>query len=476
MFHRFVRIRSLLIAAGLCACTTLPSHAQRASTPELPDECKAATTENLAQLQARQTKLEGDIAKVGKDLERLSTVRKLLANRSLRKNQEELLDILFRIDCLDGGTRGAPAERMGQERAHQRRAPSAASGPTPAPPPAVRGAAPAAKAAPNDVIEITTYYATNRKASGSAEPVKVYGSGVDGNFHYGRTVVTIPPTHRPGSVEMPSIWRLELEPDIRKHFTLKSVTPLSGDAARKEMADRLGEARSKSLLIFVHGYNTDFANAVMRTAQMAYDLKFTGLPFSYSWPSAASVRSYWQDEEAARLSEGAFELLIEELSQLPVTDIYIVAHSMGSRVVAHALQSRADKGKKLNHLRELLLAAPDINVDLFRNVIAPKLAAMQGTRTTLYASSSDWALRASNVVHGFRRVGETVGGVFTFPGLDTIDASGAPAVSRGYGHFYLVDSPSVLKDFQAIIQSKASAKLRGLNEVGASPNSYWRLP
>jgi esterase/lipase superfamily enzyme len=61
-----------------------------------------------------------------------------------------------------------------------------------------------------------------------------------------------------------------------------------------------------------------------------------------------------------------FEQLIDELSQLPVTDIYIVAHSMGNRIVGHALQARADKGKETKNLRELLLAAADINANVFR--------------------------------------------------------------------------------------------------------------
>src|SRR5689334_22014605 len=56
--------------------------------------------------------------------------------------------------------------------------------------------------------------------------------------------------------------------------------------------------------------------------------------------------------------------------------------------------------------------------------VCDEIQVMQGTRTTIYASSSDLALRASKVVHWFRRVGETVGGVFVYPGVDTIDASG----------------------------------------------------
>ena len=332
------------------------------------------------------------------------------------------------------------------------------------------------KRRPYDIIEVTTYYATNRKQTGSAEPAKVYGAVFESTLHYGRAVVSIPPTHTPGKLELPSLWKVERNADPSKHFVLKAVMPLNADAGLKEMAQRLSGMSSKALLIFVHGYNMGFAEAALRTAQMAHDLNFPGMAFFYSWPSANHVRSYWQDEEIARLSESVFEQLIDELSQLPATDIYVVAHSMGNRIVGHALQARADKGKETKNLRELLLAAADINADVFRTVIAPKLAAMRGTRTTIYASSSDIALKASKVMHGFRRVGETTGGVVVYPGIETIDASSAAAALRGFGHFYVVDSPSVIKDIRSIIEKRAPAKLRGLSEVGTSPNVHWRLP
>jgi esterase/lipase superfamily enzyme len=91
---------------------------------------------------------------------------------------------------------------------------------------------------------------------------------------------------------------------------------------------------------------------------------------------------------------------------------------------------------------------------------------MQGTRTTVYAASSDVALRASKVVHGYRRVGETSGGVFTYPGLETVDATSASTYSKNLGHSYIVDSSSVLKDIRTIIHDRFSAERRGLNARG----------
>jgi esterase/lipase superfamily enzyme len=416
------------------------------------------SAEPVAELERRKENLERDIVRQSAATERASkrTDGKAGADadarakdvvQNLRVKQEELLEVLFRIECAR--TAALPQEPPSRT--------------------------PFGRRADKDVLEVTTYYATNRKQTDRAEPAKIYGSGVESSLRYGRAVVSIPATHVPGNLELPTLWKLERDADASKHFVLQAVVPLSVDAARKEMAQKLQGMTSKALLVFVHGYNVGFPEAALRTAQMAHDLNFPGLAFFYSWPSANHVRSYWQDEEIARLSEGVFEQLIEELAQLPATDIYLVAHSMGNRIVGHALQARMDKGKETKNLRELLLAAADINADVFRAVIAPKLAAMKGTRTTVYVSSSDIALKASKVVHGFRRVGETNGGVFIYPGIETIDASNASPSLRGYGHFYLVDSLSVVRDIKSLIERKVPAKLRGLSEIGISPNVYWQL-
>jgi esterase/lipase superfamily enzyme len=439
----------LLFCAGLVVAGKTAAYAQTLVAEKMPPACEEVTADAPADLQKRKESLEAEIARQQKGNKILQRFR---AN-SLRENQEKLLDVLFKIECLPKREQLAQAPQYGTTRSIGKPAP-----------------------ATSNVIEVTTYYATNRKPTGVAEAVKFYGSEASGKFDYGRAVVTIPLVHTPGTVELPSIWKLERQVDPNKHFTLKSVSPLDVDAARKELADKLQSAKARTLLLFVHGYNVSFAYAALRTAQMAHDLQFPGLAFFYSWPSAGLVRGYWQDEEAARLSESVFEQLVEDLSQLPIDSIYLIAHSMGGRIVSHALQSRADKGKETKQVRELLLAAPDINAEIFRNVIAPKLSAMEGLRTTIYASSSDMALKASNVVHGFRRVGETAGGIFTFPRLETVDASGASNLSKGYGHLYVVDSASVIRDMQAIILRGISAKLRGLKEIGASPAPYWQLP
>ena len=420
-----------------------------------PVPCKVPEGATFQSLEERRVKLERE---VGRETAQTPEGRAKAAPAGVRRSQEELLEVLFHIDCL----KATAAPMVTRSPAPTKR--SAAPAP---------GAAAVAKDA--SLIEVMTYYATNRKPTGNKEPASFYGSEAEIDLRYGSAVVTIPPNHTPGNLELPNLWKLERQPDPSKHFVLKSVTPLSGDAVRAEMAGKLQSMDSKALLLFVHGYNTNFDEAALRTAQLAHDLRFPGMAFFYSWPSAGKILGYWQDEETAQLSEGVLEQLLDELSQLPVTDIYLVAHSMGTRIVTSALRTRIDKNKDSRKVRELLLAAPDINSELFRRVIAPKLATLQGMRTTVYASSSDLALKASKVVHGFKRVGETAGEIFVYPGLDTIDASSAATMSRAYGHSYLMDSAQVLRDIRALVEEKFAAKQRGLREMGVSPNQYWFL-
>jgi esterase/lipase superfamily enzyme len=464
------------------------AHSQPTGLVALPEPCRAQRLDDLAALEKRKERLERAIARAR---ENPGTAKDEAT--SLSKSQEDLLEVLFQIDCVKAKQELAKLEAPMDAfpPPPPKFAPSSEAAPAPAP-----GASPGAEAksakppsgstrslrklaAPKpssgDALEITAYFATNRGRTGEGDSGKAYDAKV-AKLSYGRAVVSIPATHTPGHLELPSIWKLEVRADPTRHFILKDAVALDASDARAEMTQRLREGKSKSLLVFVHGYNMSFAETAMRTAQLAYDLNFPGIPFFFSWPSAGLYTAYLRDSETAQLSEDAFDQVLDDLSRLPVDDIYIIAHSMGSRVVSQVLKSRVDNRKPTGKISDLLLAAPDINAQLFRDVIAPRLKTLRGTLTTVYASSSDLALRASKAVHGYARVGETADGVFVFPGLDTIDASRAVMSVRAFGHSYLTDSAAVLKDIRSIVSQRLSAKQRGLAQLGASPNIYWSLP
>ena len=46
----------------------------------------------------------------------------------------------------------------------------------------------------------------------------------------------------------------------------------------RDMRNRVDQSgRCKDVIIFIHGYNVDFAGAAKRAAQLAYDIQFDGV-------------------------------------------------------------------------------------------------------------------------------------------------------------------------------------------------------
>lgn len=319
---------------------------------------------------------------------------------------------------------------------------------------------------------VKVYFATDRKNTGAADPAEVYG-GDRGKLTFGASTVSIPRDHRMGAVETPSVWRLEWCNDPEKFVVLLSVNETDEAAFFKDVSARVKKSAGKSAFVFVHGYNVTFADAARRTAQMTYDLGFDGAPVFYSWPSQASYASYKVDETNAEWSRLDLKTFLKAFAeQSDAEHIYLIAHSMGTRVLTGALKELVleDPGMRAR-FDEIILAAPDIDADTFKRDIAPKiLGGDQGT--TLYASSGDYALMASKTFAGYARAGDTADGITIVPGVDTIDAS---AIRTDFvGHSYYGDSDSVLGDLRdLILHRKRPDKRSHLAPAESDSGQYW---
>ena len=87
------------------------------------------------------------------------------------------------------------------------------------------------------------------------------------------------------------------------------------------------QTRRSKVLVFVHGFNNRFDEAVYRLAQIAHDSNAPAIPVLFSWPSRGDVRlvAYTSDRESASSSSGALEKLLDTISQNPnvkeITDV-----------------------------------------------------------------------------------------------------------------------------------------------------------
>lgn len=331
-------------------------------------------------------------------------------------------------------------------------------------------------------LQVQVPYATDRlpdpkySAAATRDVMRYYSGVLDPDFRdfaFGTVSVTIPTARGRGEFPVPGGWLFVDKPDPAKHFLVREIVP--GD--RKSFCGYLSApAQENDLLVFVHGYRVTFAEAALRTAQLAHDLEFRGKTMFYSWPSAGKADGYWQDEDSCRISVLRFEKLLAELLTAKVRKVYIVAHSMGSRIVIPALSRLAQERKDVSKIAEVIVAAPDFNVIEFKQV-SERFAQLRskGTRMTLYASSNDAALRVSRGIHSYQRLGESGPRLSTFAGVDSIDASATTPLTRAFGHSYVSDSPRVITDIQQIVLHRSEPQQRGLTEVPSASLKGWRF-
>lgn len=288
-------------------------------------------------------------------------------------------------------------------------------------------------------------------------------------IYYGYCDVSIPPTHSVGVVERPLIG----PEDEAKHVILKQAALLEQAAfydAVNEVLDGADDT-SRDCLLYVHGYNVAFDDAAQRAAQIHYDLKFAGTTMFYSWPSRASTHHYFSDRNEIGFSHTLIkEFLAGMLDNLDVDRFHVVAHSMGADAVCQAILELDPEGEVFD---QIVLAAPDIDADVFKQTILPRLQKC-GHRTTLYCSKHDWALHASKHFNDSLRAGDSSMGPLVAIGLDTIDASEMD--TELLGHSYYGNCLRLLDDLRLLLELNrppAERKLEPLFDVPETP--YWRF-
>lgn len=366
------------------------------------------------------------------------------------------------------------AKPLPLEAVEQRCSAAVSAEPPPMPPPPPPDAV--LTAPPPPFTTVPVYFATDRLLDRPADPVnKFSGKRSRTGLSYGVCEVSIPFRHVVGEMEGPKFWKLEFKPDPSKHVTLLSTTLLTREALYARLQAQFKGGNDSSALLFVPGYKVTFDHAARRTAQIAYDLRFPGAAVMYSWPSAGEVSAYAADEATVEWSQDNLQkFLVDFLDSAKAERVYLIAHSMGNRAltraVAGAMSARPDlKGR----IAEIILTAPDIDAQVFKEQIAPALV-NAGRPITLYASSKDEALGASRKFHQYPRAGESGASLTLISGIDTIDASDVD--TSLLGHTYFAQALPVITDLHHIISGgKRASERSGLRAVKSAQGTYWSL-
>ncbi len=306
--------------------------------------------------------------------------------------------------------------------------------------------------------------ATTRSAE-TAERGELFSGERGRGLRFADIVVSIPPSHVAGEVE----WPTDAAPDPQRVFTAVDVRLLDKAEAIRTFDNRIRRTAKRQALIFVHGYNTRFEEAVYRFAQIVNDAGADVTPILFTWPSRGRLLQYGYDHESASYSRDALEGVLQALASDPnVGEISVLAHSMGNWVTLEALRQMAIRNRGLpDKLRNVMLAAPDVDFDVFQRQIAEIQA--RGSRFTLFASRDDEALGFSRRVWGDKpRVGAVDAHAPKFREAfdqDRVQVVDLTDISSGdrIGHTKFAEAPSVV---QAIGARLATGQALGDGQAG----------
>lgn len=308
-------------------------------------------------------------------------------------------------------------------------------------------------------MSTTVYYASNRVLTGPADSVASYGPNIQ------------PPSVSDGlTYGTAFVDGVDVGAD-----QAGSITALQNTSAGQFPASVAGDIASagRNLLVFLHGFDNTFEDAITRAAYNREFLAASGQPgtdtsvIAFSWPSLGQIVSfpvldgdYRHDQAMARLSGVHVMSFLATLEPLLRTArangsrTYLLAHSMGNLALQSATENWFLHGNGNATLFDAaILAAGDCGYDSFAQ---PSLSALAGLRllsqrVSIYYSDADAVLKLSALLNGQPRLGQDgpldradpaafPPGVFTMA-----DASSATDYDRGFltSHQYYRLSPTV---------------------------------
>ncbi len=253
---------------------------------------------------------------------------------------------------------------------------------------------PVTKAAP-DASRVTMLVATTRAADPDAG---LLFSGERGTPTFAEITVSVPNEARRKVGEVQ--WPKSLPGDPETDFVTLKVEKLDQKGVVSRFNQAVKKVPKRRVMVFIHGFNNRFEDAVYRFAQIVHDSNAEVVPILFTWPSRGSVFAYGYDRESGNYSRRALENLFQALARDPaVGEVSVLAHSMGNWVTLEALREMSIRNGTISpKIANVMLAAPDVDVDVFRSQVAD----MEGRRPkfTLFVSQDDRALAVSRRVWG----------------------------------------------------------------------------
>jgi esterase/lipase superfamily enzyme len=260
----------------------------------------------------------------------------------------------------------------------------------------------------------TVFFASNRLLTGDPTAVASYGPNiqppsVSTDITYGTAFVD----------------EADIEGDRQGSIT--SIQDTNKGAFAANVTGDLTNA-GRNLLVFIHGFDNTFEDAITRAALNRDFLAASGQAstdttvLAFSWPSLGKIVSfpvldadYRHDQKMAALSGIHLMSFLAQIEPLLRTArangcrTYLLAHSMGNLALQSAVENWFLHGNGNAELFNVsILAAGDCGFDEFAQ---PNLTGLDGlsqltSRISIYYSGEDEVLDLSRTINGLQRLGQ----------------------------------------------------------------------
>lgn len=310
------------------------------------------------------------------------------------------------------------------------------------------GCAPRAQLVPAPVPEgvshiRTVFVGTTRKL----DPGIGFGPERSSEVTFARYEVSVPDQREPGTVTWP-LRRKEADPATQFILTHAGVFARPADfraALGRELARR--PAGDREAVIYVHGFNNSFDEALLRLVQLTEDFDLPSVAVHFSWPSAASPLGYAYDRDSVLMSRDGLQRLIDEVQAAGARRVILVGHSLGSMLIMETLRQMAiaDPGSPARRISGVVLISPDLDVELFR-AQAQRIGRLPQP-FGIFVSRRDRVLRLSAEITGRRDRLGNLRSIERLADLDVTVVDVTAFTADAAGHFVLGSSPALISLF-----------------------------
>jgi esterase/lipase superfamily enzyme len=257
------------------------------------------------------------------------------------------------------------------------------------------------------------------------------------------------------------------------------------------LAERLGQSVLKDVFIFIHGVDNTFDDAILRAGEVWHFMGRVGVPVVYSWPAGyGGIRGYARDRESGEYTIFHLKCFLQMVASCPgVERIHLIAHSRGCDVAVTALRElHIAYHAKGQHtwaelkLENLVLAAPDLDQDVFMQRFVAENLIRAAKRTTIYTSTTDQMLELADFVFGGRRRLGALGprdfspqsraALAKLPNLQFVDCKVTHATTT---HDYVFSHPAALSDLILVLRERCGPGAANGRPLTQPVEGVWEL-